>query len=63
MRADYIGVCQYLKRRIGPRRFSTGRTRVSVANPPVPREACRSIFHGALQFRERMVPLLGDHFQ
>jgi hypothetical protein len=52
VRADYIGVSEYLKSRMGVRPFP--------ADPASFRSNCRLVFHGALQPGERMVPLPGD---
>ena len=53
VRADYIGVSRYLKRRMAVRLFLAGGGCI----------AGHLILDGELQFCERMIPLLGDRFQ
>jgi hypothetical protein len=54
VRADYIGVSRYLKRRMAVRLFLAGRGGCIAG--------CL-ILDSELQFCERMIPLLGDRFQ
>jgi hypothetical protein len=53
VRADYIGVSRYLKRRMAVRLFLASGGCITG----------RSILDGELQFCERMIPLLGDRLQ
>jgi hypothetical protein len=54
VRADYIGVSRYLKRRMAVRLFLAGGGGCIAG--------CL-ILDSELQFCERMIPLLGDRFQ